>query len=719
LLEPLESRVVLSLAPAVGYGVGALPQAIATGDFNGDTYADVITANKSSGDVSVLMGNGNGTLGPAMSFEADAGAHAVAVGDFDQDPAEGLDAVTANAASLSLITGKGDGTLKPAVNSPYFENPRSVAVGDLDNDGDLDLVATRTYSYLDPSFKIPNTEVYLVVFRNDLDPISHTASFSPAPPRYLYTYSYGSSSDAATSLQLAEINGQLSVVFANPRLNSVSVMLGNGAGGLAGPYSFGTGTEPRSVMVGDFNGDERADLAVANQGTSDISIFLATGTAQLFQAAGRIAAGPGPTSVTSGDVNGDGHSDLATANADSGNVSLLLGYGDGSFGAPQPIAAGSSPGSVVAVDLNADGRTDLVVTNPSSNQISMLLSNSDWVTPIMRPTATLTGPAIGLINQSLSFTLGASGEGLAADTVFSFAIDWNGDGTTDETLSGPSGTTVSHVFPAGNHTVGLTATDPNFNPSLPATHSVTVLPVNISVQPDPVDPALSALVIEGSPDGEAISVSGTADESMLFVTVNGHDVFKGAAPGGVPFGHIFVNAGGGNDLVELTGGLSVPALVDGGDGGDGLDASASAAGAILIGGAGNDRIVGSKARDLLIGGQDHDTLSGGGDDDILIGGSTDHDQHAAALLAIMAEWEQADVSYATRVAHLVGGGKGKNAGGGLNVPYLLNSSTVHDDGASDELEGGPGTDWFLVKTKGVTAKDTILDKVRGETATQI
>src|SRR5262245_49966903 len=91
LLEPLESRVVLSVAPAVDYVVGAEPQAAAVGDFNGDGFADVITANRTSGDVSILLGNGDGSLGPSVSFAADAGSHAVAVGDFDQDPAEGLD----------------------------------------------------------------------------------------------------------------------------------------------------------------------------------------------------------------------------------------------------------------------------------------------------------------------------------------------------------------------------------------------------------------------------------------------------------------------------------------------------------------------------------------------------------------------------------------------------------------------------------------------------
>ena len=91
----------------------------------------------------------------------------------------------------------------------------------------------------------------------------------------------------------------------------------------------------------------------------------------------------------------------------------------------------------------------------------------------------------------------------------------------------------------------------------------------------------------------------------------------------------------------------------------------------------------------------------------------------AALLAIMAEWDRAGVSYSTRVSHLLGGGRGKNAGSGLNGSYFLNSTTVHDDASIDTLAGGPGNDWFFARTNGMSGKDTITDSVRGETVTQV
>src|SRR5262249_53706677 len=73
------------------------------------------------------------------------------------------------------------------------------------------------------------------------------------------------------------------------------------------------------------------------------------------------------------------------------------------------------------------------------------------------PVRSLSGPATATVNQALTFSLGASG-GTSASTVYTFQLDWNGDGIIDQTLTGTSGTTVTHSFmSAGMTTVALTA----------------------------------------------------------------------------------------------------------------------------------------------------------------------------------------------------------------------------------------------------------------------
>ena len=80
--------------------------------------------------------------------------------------------------------------------------------------------------------------------------------------------------------------------------------------------------------------------------------------------------------MTAGDWNGDGKADLAVANADSNNVSILLGKGDGTFLAAVNYAAGKGPTSVTAGDWNGDGKLDLAVANYNSNNVSILLNTS-------------------------------------------------------------------------------------------------------------------------------------------------------------------------------------------------------------------------------------------------------------------------------------------------------------------------------------------------------
>src|SRR5207302_11018786 len=107
----------------------------------------------------------------------------------------------------------------------------------------------------------------------------------------------------------------------------VSVLLGNGDGTLQAPLTIAAGLAPQSVAVGDFNGDGRLDLAMANA-SDTISVLLGNGDGT-FQPVRTFAAGRTPSSVAVGDLDRDGKLDLAVANAASGSVSVVSGNGDG------------------------------------------------------------------------------------------------------------------------------------------------------------------------------------------------------------------------------------------------------------------------------------------------------------------------------------------------------------------------------------------------------
>jgi hypothetical protein len=134
------------------------------------------------------------------------------------------------------------------------------------------------------------------------------------------------------------------------------------------------------VAVGDFNGDGKPDLAIANihvpNGT--VTVLLGDGRGGFTAAPGSpFPAGSWPTSVAVGNFNGDGKPDLAIANYDSNTVTVLLGDGKGGFTeAPgSPFPAGRNPESVAVGDFNGDGKPDLAIANQGSNNVTVLLNS--------------------------------------------------------------------------------------------------------------------------------------------------------------------------------------------------------------------------------------------------------------------------------------------------------------------------------------------------------
>src|SRR6266478_4720172 len=151
--------------------------------------------------------------------------------------------------------------------------------------------------------------------------------------------------------------------------------------GFAPAINFPVGHAPFSVAVAELNGDGKLDLVVANAGSDDVTILLGNGQGGFLEASGSpISAGAGPFSVATADFNADGKADLAVANHVSHDVTILLGNGDGGFSpAPgSPVSAGYFPAAVVVSDFNGDGKPDLAVANfTNSFNLTILLGDGN------------------------------------------------------------------------------------------------------------------------------------------------------------------------------------------------------------------------------------------------------------------------------------------------------------------------------------------------------
>jgi len=148
LVEALESRRLLSFSPAASYPVGPNPHEVVTADFNHDGRLDLATANGND-TVSVLLGDGVGGFGVARQ-SADLGQkiHSLAAADFNNDGKGDLawvnDYDDFGFTNLSVALGNGDGTFR-APTFPRTEwGPWTLATGDFNGDGKIDLAVSES-----------------------------------------------------------------------------------------------------------------------------------------------------------------------------------------------------------------------------------------------------------------------------------------------------------------------------------------------------------------------------------------------------------------------------------------------------------------------------------------------------------------------------------------------------------------------------------------------
>jgi hypothetical protein len=353
ILDTYQAVLAVSFGAATNLPVGASPRSVTVGDFNGDRKLDLATANYNDNNISIILGNGDGSFRSANNFPVGTNPTSIAVGDFNGDKKLDLVATNSGANTISVLLGNGDGSFEIATNFEVGNTPYSVTVGKFNGDSNLDL-AVANYG--------GNT--VSVLLGNGTDGFGAATNFG-----------VGSNPESIT---VGDFDGdkKLDLVTANERNKNVSLLLGNGTGGFA-TTNFAVGDTPDSVTVGDFNGDKKLDLAVTNYNSYNndgISVLLGNETGGFT--ATNFATGSSPLGITAGDFNSDGKLDLATTSFTDYNVSVLLGNGTGGFGAANNFAVGTSPRSVIIGDFNGDLKLDLATANSYDNNVSVLLNTT-------------------------------------------------------------------------------------------------------------------------------------------------------------------------------------------------------------------------------------------------------------------------------------------------------------------------------------------------------
>ncbi len=338
---------------------------ILSADFNGDSYADLATADNGGDDVWVLMGDGKGSFSASETLTFSNSITTIVSADFDNNGRPDLAAISgAGDVYIALWNGSVSAfsfKTMPALTQFGGDYPLFICSGDFNNDGKADL-ATANYSSLS-------------VFTG-----KGGGAFSAPTPLSLISPSAICSGDFNDDnyADLAVIDGA----------SNIAVFLWSASSKFsASPI---TVTLPGATMQGitdiiaqDFNADGYADLAAINTTSNNVYVELwDTTTTNSFSNSKGSPYATGqtqtlPYNICSADFNKDGAADLAVVN-DNSYVSVFPGNKSGVFGSPLSFGLNTrdlDAQGICSADFNGDGLPDLaVVGNGGTYPLSVLLN---------------------------------------------------------------------------------------------------------------------------------------------------------------------------------------------------------------------------------------------------------------------------------------------------------------------------------------------------------
>jgi hypothetical protein len=520
------------------YGLGGAAWAAPLlADFNGDGLIDVVESDDDYNLV-YLQGSGAGAFQAAPVYSLPEGFNssphtsAVATGDFNGDGIPDVVMCTVNSGltpGIWVYLGKGDGTFSPGVSYGSSSAQYGLAVADFNGDGNLDIASADWVAGKVQIFLGKGDGTFTVANAYPSDTVSE-----PGP----------------LSLVAGDFNnnGKIDIAVANQEGN-LGVLLGNGDGTFAPVVSYPVGTALKSVFAVDVNGDGFLDLEATGEVNGQYGIAILLGNSNgsgTFASPTLVTLNSGGDYAAFGDLNGDGKIDMAVDEGSvTGQIEIFLGNGDGTFAAgvlyPSSTLGSSgftaTPIDIAMADMNGDGNLDLVYLIQNRGTVAIALGNGDGTVaaPVEFPaTETLAGMALADLTGNGAMDVLA---GDAAAGGFSVLINNDTTTTANPDFSISTQTPSATVTPGASGTYTLTLTGTNgYNGTV--TFACSNLPAGATCSSNP-----SSVVLNGSaPQTTTLTITTTAPTTASLAEPN---------PGAKPASRIFLASLAGMGLLGL------------------------------------------------------------------------------------------------------------------------------------------------------------------------